>query len=444
MSIRFRLPRPLGVLLLLAWLVAVASARTRAESSVLPSRGQAAWQDLQFGVLVRFGLATYLEADTGEGEESVTLFAPDQFDALQWSRGARRAGARYLMVTVKGRDGFCLWPSRRTEYSVRAAPWRDGQGDVLREVSAACRESDLRLGLWFPLEDRHEPSAANPAAYNEFLQGQLAELLTDYGEVAELRLQAGESGSAPPLMAGVDLGGLLQLARHLQPRMVVTGIGPDARSLDAGEVVLREEEFSGQPVGSEAWWGRLFPGRDRVWRPVERLVNLRPSPFYRARENNRLLSVAQLTDDWLRSVGRNASLLLSVPAMPTGLLAEGDVRRLQELGAAIRPWSMPDLPAVAGEGEELSLSLSPPREVEGMFVAEDLLHGERVKRFLLEVREPGGDGWRVVHEGRVLGHLQMVRFNPRQVEAVRLRVLESEGHPTIRRLAVVPVPQAPQ
>lgn len=410
------------------------------ESPVLPSPAQAAWQDLEFGVLVRFGMDTFPGREAGGDPGSPGRFDPAELDPAQWARTATAAGARLLMVTVKERDGFCLWPSRFTEYSVRAASWREGQGDVLREVSAACSRAGLRLGLWFPLEDRHEPTAANPAAYTQFLQGQLAEVLTDYGEVTELWLDAGEAPGISPGVAGVDLMALLRLARHLQPRMVVTGAGPDARSLTAEATVLRDQEPSVQPVGPEAWWAQVAPGRERFWRPVERLVNLRPSPFYRAREDSRLLSVTQLTEAGLRSVGHNAFLLLNVPAAPTGLIAEWDVRRLVEFGAVIRPWSGDGLPQTSGEGAEVVLALNPPREVGEIVAGEDIRRGERVKRFLLETREPGGTGWRVVHEGRVLGRKQIVRFNPRRLEAVRLRVLESEGTPVIRQLAAVPAP----
>jgi alpha-L-fucosidase len=409
-------------------------------SPVLPSAAQLAWQDLEFGVLVRYGMNAFLGGEADHQRDATARFDPAELDPYPWARAAADAGARLLMVTVKERDGFCLWPSRMTEYSVRASPWRDGQGDLLREVSAACRSTGLRLGLWYPLHDRHEPTAANPAAYNEFLQGQLAELLIDYGEVAELWLDGGTDAEPGTALAGVDLGALLGLARHLQPRMLVTGVGPDARSLPMEAIVIRDQESSVQPVGSEPWWARLFPGRDQVWRPVERLVNLRPSSFYRAREDGRLLSVTQLTEVWLDSVGHNASLLLSVPATPSGRIAAPDVRRLREFGAAIRPLSTNTLPETSGTGDQVLLLLKPPREVAAIVAQEDLGGGERIQRFVLETREPGETEWRVVHEGRVLGHKRIVEFNPRLLEAIRLRTLKSSDSPMIRQLAVVPAP----
>ena len=421
------------------WLLA-AMAGVAEGAPTLPSPAQVAWQELECGMLVTFGMGTFLERESGDGQESPDRFNPVEYDARQWARAAASAGARLLMVPAKGRDGFCLWPSRWTEHSVRASSWREGQGDVIREVATACREAGLRLGLWYPLLDRHEPTAANATAYNRFLQGQLGELLSDHGEVAELWLDAGDGRSQWNGLETVDLGALLQLARHLQPRMVVTGVGPDARSLGAEAVVLRDEEASVQPVGPESWWPRLFPGQARVWRPVERLVTLRPSSFYRAREDGRLLSVAQLTDAFLRSVGRNAFLLLSVPANPRGLIPEGDVRRLAEFGAVRRPWSGSGVVATSGAGMELVLALTPPREIQTLMVGEDIAQGERVQRFLLEIREAGGSEWRVAHEGRSIGHKQVVQIAARPLEAIRLRVLESVGTPVIRRLAGCPAP----
>lgn len=424
---------------LLSWLLGAAVGLAE-DPAILPSPAHAAWQKLELGMLVTFGLGTFLERESGDGQDSPARFNPVEFNARQWARAAASSGARMLMVTVKGPDGFCLWPSRWTEHSVRASPWREGLGDVVREVATACRETGLRLGLWFPLRDRHEPSAANASAYNCFLQRQLAELLTDYGEVAELWLDDGDGDWDDQALKSVDFGALLQLARHLQPRMVVTGAGPDARSLDGQAVVLRDEETSVQRVGTEPWWSQCFSGQQQVWRPLERLVSLRPSPFYRTREDGRLLSLAQLTDAYLRSVGRNTFLLLNVPATPRGLIAEGDVRRLVEFGAACRALSGNGGWETSGEGLELVLTLTPPREIGALVAEEDIARGELVKRFLLETREAGGGEWQVAHEGRVLGRKQIVQFTARRLEAVRLRVLESSNTPVIRRLAACPAP----
>ncbi len=420
----------------------LAGADAPATPPVRPRPEQAAWQELGLAARVPFGLGPFLGTEMGRGHEDPALFLPAEFDARQWVRALRAGGARLVILTAKQRDGFCLWPSRWTEQSVKHSPWRHGRGDVIREVALACREAGLRFGLEYALCDHHEPAASNPAAYDQFLQRQLAELLTDYGPLTELWLDADCPLHGRKVTGRIDWRGLLRVARHLQPQCLLAGAGPDIRSLPLTAVLRRDEEGSVWPLDPRAPWADEFAGRTALWRPLERRAGLRPSLYYRARENNRQRAVRQLLEWYQRTVGRNASLLLSVPVDARGLIPEPDVRRLAEFGAELRRRFGAPLAETSGAGRVVELKLDPARPAGAALAAEDLRGGERVRRFLLEGHAEGR--WQVLLEGRRLGSRQLVSFRPRPLDAVRVRVLEHAGAapPRLRRLAVFPPPDA--
>ena len=163
---------------------------------VVPSSRQLAWQKREFIAFAHFGMNTFTDREWGEGTEDPALFNPSAFDARQWARVVKAAGMRMIIVTAKHHDGFCLWPSRHTDHSVRSSPWRGGRGDVVGEVSAACREAGLAFGVYLSPWDRHEPTFGDSPRYNEYFRAQLRELLTQYGPVAEVWFD-GANGEGP-------------------------------------------------------------------------------------------------------------------------------------------------------------------------------------------------------------------------------------------------------
>ncbi|RME90019.1 MAG: hypothetical protein D6766_13845 [Verrucomicrobia bacterium] len=408
-----------------------------ARPPVAPTPAQAAWREFELGLVVPFGLGTFLEREAGSGRESPALFQPAACDPWQWARAATNAGARVLVVTAKAADGFCLWPSRCTEYTVAASPWQHGRGDVLHEAALACQAHGLGLGLRFSLIDRHEPAATRPPAYRRFVLRQLEELLTDYGLLAELWLDGVEEAGK----AGVDLAAILQLARHLQPRMAVLSTqGPDGRLVSAQFSPTGDHAGSVRPAPPAGWWSAPGSAPGPVWQPLVRVASLRPSAYYRARENDRPASLNQLRELALRTLGRNSLLRLVAPADPTGQLPEADARRLAEFGAAWRRQFQRTLAMASGAARELVLELDPPREVGALAVREDIRRGERVRRFVLETRDPDETGWRVVADGRFPGHHWITEFQPRRLAGVRLRILDAAEPLSPLTLSVHPGP----
>src|SRR2546421_3153450 len=164
-------------------------------TDIKPSPQQVAWQDLEVGVLIHFGTNTFLDREWGDGTASPKVFAPSQFDPEQWMRAIKAAGAKYVVLVAKHHDGFCLWPTGQTDYSVKNSHWRNGQGDLVREVSNAAKKYGLKFGIYLSPWDRHEPRYADSVAYNKYYSAQLDELAQNYGELVEFWLDgAGSAG----------------------------------------------------------------------------------------------------------------------------------------------------------------------------------------------------------------------------------------------------------
>ena len=215
---------------------------------VVPSERQLRWQALEFQAFVHFGMNTFTDREWGEGTEDPKLFNPTDLDANQWVEAVQAAGIRGLIVTAKHHDGFCLWPSRFTEHSVKNSPWKEGKGDVVGEVAAACRKAGLAFGVYLSPWDRHEPSYGDSPRYNEHFKNQLRELLTNYGEISEVWFD-GACGEGPNGKRQVyDWAGYFTLIRELQPGAVISIMGPDARWIGNEAGVTRESEWSVIPV----------------------------------------------------------------------------------------------------------------------------------------------------------------------------------------------------
>ncbi len=164
-------------------------------SEVKPSPQQTAWQDLEFGVIIHFSTNTFLDREWGDGTADPGIFNPTQFDPDQWMKAIRDSGAKYVVLVAKHHDGFCLWPTGQTDYSIKSSPWKDGKGDVVSDVARSARKYGLKFGIYLSPWDRHEPKYKNSAAYDDYYQAELSELATNYGELVEFWLDgAGSAG----------------------------------------------------------------------------------------------------------------------------------------------------------------------------------------------------------------------------------------------------------
>ncbi len=382
-----------------------------------PSAAQLAWQRLEFGVFFHVGVNTFAGKEWSDGTLPASSFAPTQLDARQWVRVAKEAGARYVVLTAKHHDGFCLWPTATTDYSVASSPWRGGQGDLVAEVAQACRAEGIGLGLYLSPWDRHAPEYPDPEAYDALYLAQLRELCTNYGELVELWFDgAGSAGRS------YDWDAIMALVAELQPGAMVFNMGtPTIRWIG------NEDGLAADPVRYAVDSASLDNYTDTVvalgesrYVPPEADVSIRRGWFWAADDAPK--SVEHLLAIYYRSVGLGANLLLNVPPDTRGLIDDADVARLRELRAELdRRFGSP----VPGVCEQVAdgvwqVHFDAPVTFEHLELAEELGDGQRVTAHRVSVEGDELDGDVLLAEGGTIGHRRLHAHPP--VTAQRLRV----------------------
>lgn len=320
--------------LLLLWAMATGIAPLAQVTAGLPkpNKYQLAWQEKEFYLFVHFGPNTFTDKEWGEGTEPEDIFNPEQLDCRQWTRIAKAAGAKAIIITAKHHDGFCLWPSKYSKHTVRESGWRNGKGDVLKDLSKACKEEGLRFGVYISPWDRNHPDYGTEK-YNDVFVGMMREIFQNYGPIWELWWD-GANGEGPNGKRQVyDWRRYENTVRQLSPSTVVfSDIGPDIRW------VGNENGIAGNPnwnyldtAGFKRGLGS--PPMDTLnqgnyagkhWIPGECDVSIRPGWFWHAGEDQKVKTPAQLFNLWLKSVGRGANLLLNVPPDKRGLITAPD------------------------------------------------------------------------------------------------------------------------
>ncbi len=302
----------------------------------LPTAVQLQWHDMEFYLFTHFGPNTFTDKEWGLGNEPEDAFNPTQLDCRQWCRVAKEAGAKGIIITAKHHDGFCLWPSKFSTHTVRESKWKDGKGDVLKELSVACKEYGLKFGVYISPWDRNHPKYGT-AEYNDVFVGMMKELFSNYGPITELWWD-GANGEGPNGKKQVyDWHRFEKTVRDLSPNTVVfSDIGPDIRW------VGNESGFAGKTnwnlldtAGFTRGYGA--PNTDTLnqgningknWIPAECDVSIRPGWFYHSNEDDKVKSPEKLFDLYLKSAGRGANLLLNVPPDRRGLINEKDAASL--------------------------------------------------------------------------------------------------------------------
>jgi len=337
--------RALTVTLAIPWMAEMSSAAQPPEPhGPVPTPRQLAWHALEFYGFLHFTVNTFTDKEWGYGDENPEIFNPTDIDADAIARIAREAGMRGLILTCKHHDGFCLWPSKYTEHCVRHSPWRDGKGDVVREISDACKKHGLLFGTYLSPWDRNHPEYARPA-YVQYYRNQLRELLTQYGPIFEVWFDGANGGDGyyggarERRQIGADYYGweeTYRIVRELQPDAVMFS-GPDIRWVgnEAGiagdpcwSTINRDEPQAGDASREQRNRGDR-PGTH--WYPAECDVSIRPGWFYHAAEDDRVRTPENLVDLYFKSVGRGASLLLNLPPDRRGRIHENDVASLRGL-----------------------------------------------------------------------------------------------------------------
>ena len=406
-----------------------------AEPPARPSPQQLAWHDLEVGMFIHLAPQTWQDSETEKMTTPLSDINPEKLDTDQWARVAESMGAKYIVFVAKHEGGFCWWQTQTTDFGVRNTPWRGGKGDVLRDLSASCRRRGLKLGVYLSPQDvthgvgigGRAKNPAGQAAYEQVFRQQLTEVLSRYGEMAEVWFD----GSLI-----FDVGDIL--ARHAPNAVVFQGPQASIRWVGNEDGVAPYPAWNSVPYpkpGVE--WGNYTakdgdPDGNR-WLPNECDARIRATWFWRTNNEPTLKSVDRLMDMYYRSVGHGAVLLLNNTPDRTGLIPTTDAKRSAEFGAEIRRRFGRPLAEARGRGLELVARLARPSVVDHIVSMEEIAEGKRVRAYVVEGL--AGGAWKPLCAGTAIGHKKIDRITPTEVEALRLRITSSAGAPRIRRLA---------
>jgi alpha-L-fucosidase len=415
---------------------------------VKPSPQQVAWQDLEFGVIVHFSTNTFLDREWGDGTASPSVFNPTQFDADQWMQAIKASGAQYVVLVAKHHDGFCLWPTAQTDYSVKASPWKDAKGDLVGDVARSARKYGLKFGVYLSPWDRHDPRYSNAEAYDKYYLSELEELAQHYGDLVEFWLDgAGSAGHV------YNFSKIVETLRTYQPNTIVFA--------DAGLFEYGDARWVGTESGRVDYenWNVLDRHGYLRWRPIEADTPLRALHwFWHPHDEASLKSLKELTEVYENTVGRGAQLMLGLAPDSRGLLPDSDVARLKEFGAAIHRLqtgnlALQHLPidaaaAAALDGNidtfwsappgshhaVLEVDLAKATSINRVTTMEWLNDGQHIEKYSVEVWM--GNGWKSVASGQAIGHEKIDRFAPVMASRIRLNILSSSQEAHIREFQV--------
>jgi alpha-L-fucosidase len=441
----------------------------------LPGERQLAWHQMKYYAFIHFGPNTFTDVEWGHGTEDPKVFLPTQLDCRQWARTIRDAGMEGVVITAKHHDGFCLWPSQYSTHTVRESYWRNGQGDLLKELSEACREYGIKFGVYVSPWDRNHPKYGTPE-YNDVYKKTLEEVLTQYGEVFEVWFD-GANGEGPNgKKQTYDFPGFAEVVRKHQPMAVIfSDGGPDIRWVgnEAGYAaetnwctVKKDYFYPGIPdVYDQLQTGHEDGG---VWCPTEVNTSIRPGWFYHPAEDTAVKPLSRLIDNYYHSVGMNGNFLLNLPVDRRGLVHENDARRLMELkayldaafavnyarGAKATASSVrrkkyaaqkavdksPDTYwAAADEAKDafLELDLNKPATFNAVLIQEYIALGQRIKSFRIEAWE--GGTWREIGKGATVGNRRIVRVPAVTAQKIRIQ-FQGKACPVISNIEVYDTP----
>ena len=407
----------------------------------LPSADQLAWQDREIGMFVHFAPNTWQDKEGDDLSTPLSAIDPD-IDTDNWAQCAVNLGARYIVFVAKHQGGFCMWQTQTTKYSIAHTPWKQGRGDVLSDLSASCKKSGLRLGVYLSPRDDYfgagiggvckDPS--RQAAYNAMYREQLTEVLTRYGTMVEVWF---DGSSVVPTS---------DLVRKYAAHAAIFQ-GPDATIRWVGNEMgfapypLWDAESRADARSGVSTAIHGDPNGD-AWIPVECDVSIRrPNWFWSTTNVRNLMTLDELLEVYYRSVGRGAQLLLNIPADRRGHMPDADFARAREFGAEIRRRFGTSIAETRGEGARIELELGKAARIDHVILEEDCRFGQRVRAFRVEGR--AARGWVSLNDGMSIGHKRIVPVGPDELSAMRLRVTDSEGEPRIRRLAAFNTGAAP-
>lgn len=425
------------------WIIILHTWVLHAQALPKPTPRQIAWQEWETTAFLHFTVNTYTDKEWGDGTEDPKIFNPTEFDAKKIVTTLKAAGFKLAILTAKHHDGFCLWQTAQTEHSIKNSPYKNGKGDIVAEMAAACKEAGLKFGVYLSPWDRHEPSYGTPQ-YNEFYKKQLRELLTQYGEISEVWFDGAKGENAKNME--YDFKGYWAMVRELQPNAVMfSDAGPDVRwvgneSGNAGETCWSTINTEGLAPGkADEKYLNTGDANGKEWVPAETDVSIRPGWFYHEKENSKVKSPKELVNLYYKSVGRNSLLLLNIPPNKQGLFDETDTKNLLEMRAILnetfeKNWAKGNIDKALTDKKlstsvltfkPLIIDFKKPVSIDRALFQENIAEGQRIEKAKLEYWD--GKKWVLIQEFTTVGYKRLLRFETIKTSKMRFTVIASKA-----------------
>ncbi len=455
-------------------------------AEVVPSPRQLEWQKLEMYAFCHFGTNTFTGKEWGDGTAPASIFNPKKLDARQWAREIKNAGLKAIILTCKHHDGFCLWQSEYTDYCMKNSPYKNGKGDIVQEVSDACKEYGLKFGVYLSPWDRNNESYGKGEEYNTYFKNQLTELATKYGDMFCFWFDGacGEGKNGKKQI--YDWDSYFNLIRELQPNAVISICGPDVRWCGNEAGKSRKSEWSVVPIGvsnqdytaansqqvddgkfhkkyeaTEVDLGsrNAIEGETQfIWYPAEVDVSIRPGWFYHKREDFSVKSLKKLMHIYWGSVGGNSSLLLNIPPNKDGLISKADVRALRKFGDELRAEFPENLLTecktisssqldkdhsadkifaengyyqcgVGDEKPEIIFELNAPVIADKIVLKENIATGQQIENF--DVYADIGNGFEKICSSTIIGAKRICRFKKQKINRIKIVITSYRVKATI-------------
>lgn len=439
-------------------------------NAVVPSKAQLDFMNTEFIAFIHYGMNTFCNTEWGSGREPEKYFTPADFSAKQWVVAVKAAKMKGLILTCKFSDGFCLWPSKYTDHSVKNSPWLDGNGDMVKMLADECREQGLKFGIYLSPYDMHEETFGTEK-YNNYFVNQLTELCTDYGDIFCVWFERDNSGRQ-----NYDWERYYKTIRNLQPDAMICNCGPDIRWCGNHTGVGRSSEWSVVPkalindappeklvqpdLGSRS---KIRNADELVWYPAVMDMSMRPGWFYHETENISVKVLSKALEAYFKSVGNNGTFILNIAPSHSGKIDKDDLEHLVTLGAQLDL----EFKENFAEGREITASnhfddlhsekfinsgksyyqtaegshkatitvdMGEVRSIDKIVLAEHIETGQQVEKF--KIFYFFNKRWRKIYTGTTIGRKKICLLPPMDARRIKIVIEKTRKFATISEIGI--------